>query len=351
MTKDELWMSRAIELARKGIYGAPPNPMVGAVLVCDDRIIGEGYHRRCGETHAEVNAFASVKEAKLLARAKMYVTLEPCAHYGHTPPCAKLIIEKGVKEVYVGTTDPFAKVNGAGIKMLREAGVKVVVGVLEEQCRELICHFLVNQLNDRPYVMLKWAQSADGYIDVKRDSGMPTRLSSARSSLRIHMLRLKYQAVMVGTKTALLDNPRLTARLVNGRQPLRIVLDRKGILPENLHIFDETAPTLIVGETDNPIRAKYASYQFMNMDFSQPIMRPLLSALKRFSIQALLVEGGTILLQSFLDEGLWDEIQVEHAGTVLHSGVKAPVIPAEYQAEREDALGSVFMHYRKQLIK
>ena len=339
-------MSRAIELARKGMYGAPPNPMVGAVLVCDDRIIGEGYHRKYGESHAEVNAFASVKEDKLLGRAKMYVTLEPCAHYGHTPPCAKLIIEKGVKEVYVGTTDPFAKVNGAGIRMLRESGVKVTIGVLESQCRDLICHFLVNQLNDRPYVMLKWAQSADGYIDIERESGTPTRLSTARSSLRIHMLRLKHQAVMVGTRTALLDNPQLTARLVDGRQPLRVILDRRGILPDSLRIFDGTSPTLIVGETDNEARAKRASYQFLQTDFSKPILRPLLSDLKRLNIQALLVEGGAMLLQSFLDEGLWDEIHVEHADAILHSGVKAPVIPNSFQAEREDALGSVFMHYR-----
>lgn len=342
-SEDELWMWRAVQLARNGVQGAPPNPMVGAVIVCDGRIIGEGYHRKCGEGHAEVNAFASVRDEKLLSRSRMYVTLEPCSHYGKTPPCAKLIIEKGVKEVYVGCVDPFAQVSGRGIRMLEDAGVKVTVGILENECKALNAHFFTNQLKHRPYVLLKWAQSADGKIDKARQGGTPARLSSSRSLLRVHGLRTRYQAIMVGTHTALLDNPRLTARLVDGPQPLRVVLDRKGCLPDTLHLFDGNVPTLVFGEKDDADRRK--TCQFCPLDYSAQIVPQMLSALQQRHIQALMVEGGAKLLQSFLDEGCWDEIQVEQSDVLLGDGVAAPVIPPAFSPVVENVLGTVFFHY------
>ena len=350
MTEDERWMNRAIQLARNGIYGAPPNPMVGAVIVCNGEIIGEGWHRKCGEGHAEVNAFASVRRADLLSKAKMYVTLEPCAHYGRTPPCAKLIIEKGIKEVCVGMVDPFTKVDGAGIRMMREAGIKVTVGIMQQECRKLISHFLVPQLCDRPFITLKWAQSKDGFIDAVRNGGTPVRLSTPRSLLRVHALRLQHQAIMIGTRTALLDNPRLTARLIDGPQPMRIVLDRHGNLPGSLHIFDDSAPTMVVGESDNLERAREKQYRFFKADFSKPILPAILSALKQTNIQALLVEGGATLLQHFLDGELWNEIHVEEAKLYLGTGVKAPQIAPSYMPSVEYALGSTFKHYMHPLF-
>lgn len=345
MTTDEIWMSRAIQLARKGVYGAPPNPLVGAVIVCDDRIIGEGYHRKCGEGHAEVNAFASVKREDLLVRAKMYVTLEPCSHYGRTPPCAKLIIDKGVKEVYIGCQDPFSKVDGKGIRMLREAGIKVTVGILEKPCKQLISHFLTQQFNDRPYVMLKWAQSNDGFIDRKRNDGQPAHLSTSRSLLRVHALRLQHQAIMVGTNTALLDNPRLNARLVTGPQPLRIVIDKNCRLPESLHLFDGTQQTLVVGHSDKHPLSQQKNYQFLQLENSENMLRQTLSYLKRQNIQSLLVEGGAKLLQSFIDQGLWDEIQVEQSAIELSDGIHAPIIPNAYPPTEEHSLGVTYQHY------
>ena len=346
MTEDERWMSRAIQLARNGIYGAPPNPIVGAVIVHEGRIIGEGWHRRCGEAHAEVNAFASVKRPDLLAHSKMYVTLEPCAHYGRTPPCARLIIEKGVRKVFVGVVDPFSEVDGEGIRMMREAGIDVTVGVLEKECRELVSHFLVCQLKNRPYVTLKWAQSQDGFVDFLRDGGTPVKLSTSRSLLRVHALRLRHQAIMIGTRTAIQDNPQLTARMMEGPQPLRVVLDRKGSLPSSLHIFDGFTPTLIVGESDNAVRAEQGKYVFHKADFSASVLGSLLPVLKKMDIQALLVEGGPTLLQSFLDEGLWDEAHVEHSPMILGSGVRAPHIAEHFTPCVEKALGAEFWHYR-----
>ena len=212
MTQDEKYISRCIQLAKNGQCNTPPNPMVGAVIVYQDRIIGEGYHIRCGEGHAEVNAIASVKDESLLRQSTLYVSLEPCSHYGKTPPCADLIIRKGIPRVVVGCTDPFPLVSGRGIQKLRDAGVEVKVGVLEQECKDLIRRFVTFNLKQRPYITLKWAQSADGFIDVLRQEGTPVKLSSPLTSMYVHKLRAEHQAILVGRKTALLDNPSLTVR-------------------------------------------------------------------------------------------------------------------------------------------
>lgn len=336
-------MQRCLQLARCGEAGAAPNPMVGAVVECDGRIIGEGFHRRCGGPHAEVNAIGSVREKHLLTRSTIYVSLEPCAHYGKTPPCADLIIQSGIRRVVVGCTDPFAKVNGLGIRKLREAGCEVTVGVLEKECRELNRRFFAFHEKHRPWITLKWAQSNDPIPflspkvrgadcsaaekgiysfpckgEVGRGSGEglesgPFIFSNSLTQTLVHRMRARHDAILVGTRTALLDNPSLTTRLWPGPSPLRITIDRHGVLPPDLRLKDGSTPTVIYGEES---------------------ISEILSDLYRRGIQSLLVEGGAKLLQSFIDEGLWDEAQTETAPVLLGKGVAAPVLQdAELQSE------------------
>ena len=302
MSGDIEFMRRCLQLARCGEAGAPPNPMVGAVVVCDGRIIGEGYHRCCGGPHAEVNAISSVKEKHLLSRSTIYVSLEPCAHYGKTPPCADLIVRSGIPRVVIGCTDPFAKVNGLGIKKLKDAGCEVLVGVLEDECRKLNRRFFTFHQKHRPWITLKWAQSEDGFI------GKDERviLSNALTQTLVHRLRARNGAILVGTRTALIDNPTLTTRYWTGPSPLRLTIDRHGILPPTLHLKDNSTPTVI---------------------YSHESIEEILADLYNRGIQSLIVEGGTKLLQSFIDAGLWDEARIETAPVRLGEGVKAPVLP------------------------
>ena len=320
MTNDEKYMMRCIQLAQNGKLGAAPNPMVGAVVVCDGRIIGEGYHAKCGEAHAEVNAINSVKDESLLHRSTLYVSLEPCAHYGKTPPCAKLIVSKGIPKVVIGCQDPFSKVAGKGIEILKQAGCEVVVGVLEKACQVLNKAFFTVQLKHRPFITLKWAQSADGFMDVERNDGEPVKLSSPLTQLIAHKRRAEHQAIIVGTQTARLDNPSLNVRDWCGPQPLRIVIDKNLTLPRHLHLFDGSQPTLVVTEKNETI----AGAMTLQVDFNQSILPQLMEELQRRNIQSLLVEGGSKLLQSFIDEGLWDEAYVEHCPQVLGHGILSP---------------------------
>ena len=282
---DEVFMRRAVWLARRGEAGVAPNPMVGAVVVCDGRIVGEGYHRRYGGAHAEVNAIAAVADRGVLGRSTIYVTLEPCSHWGKTPPCCDLIVASGLGRVVVGMSDPNPRVNGEGIRRMREAGIDVVTGVLEEECRELNPYFLSSQLRHRPYVTLKWAQTSDGVIGVR---GGRLRISSDFGMMLVHRLRTRCQAIMVGTDTAINDNPLLTARLWEGRTPLRVTIDRRGRLPEGLAMLE--------GET---------------VVYRGEILSEILLDLHKRGVQHLVVEGGAKLLQSFIDEGLWDMARVE----------------------------------------
>lgn len=335
MTEDEKYMTRCIQLAQCGRYHAAPNPMVGAVIVCDGRIIGEGYHIRCGGPHAEVNAVRSVhpKDKDLLQRATIYVSLEPCSHYGKTPPCADLIISCGIPRVVVGCVDPFSEVSGRGIQKLRDAGISVTVGVLEQECLALNRRFIVNHTEKRPYVILKWAQSSDRFIDRLRSSSQeePVVFSTSESSMLVHRQRAGVQAIMVGRRTALLDNPSLTVRHWPGDSPLRIVIDRDLSLPEELHLFDGTVPTLVFTAcTDVPVRQ---GVEFVTLDFKHPVLPQLLAELYARRVQSLLVEGGAALLQSFIDAGLWDEAHVETAPFALLEGVAAPVLPGDFCGE------------------
>jgi len=309
MNTNEKYMLRCIELARQGEQNAAPNPMVGAVIVHDDRIIGEGYHVRCGQAHAEVNAVNAVRPADrpLLRESTLYVSLEPCAHFGKTPPCAQLIIRTGIPRVVVGCQDPFAKVQGRGIQMLREAGVEVTTGVLEEACRELNKKFIVFHEKHRPYITLKWARSRDGFIDRWHDDEAeptpPVRLSTPRSQIAVHHLRARHKAILVGHNTLRTDRPRLTLRAWSGQNPQPVVLGR-------------------VAEGELP-----AGWQaFADID-------TLLESLHRQNLQSLLVEGGRQTLQSFIDTGLWDEAFEELSATDLDSGVPAPRMPLGVEKE------------------
>ena len=342
MTTDEKYIRRCIELASNGLCNAAPNPMVGAVIVHNGKIIGEGYHARCGEGHAEVNAIRSVKDESLLKESTIYVSLEPCSHYGKTPPCADLIISKGIPRVVVGCIDPFSQVSGRGIKKLRDAGIEVTVGVLEDECKNLIRRFVTFNTRKRPYITLKWAESADGFIDIIRENGSPVVLSTPITSMYVHKQRAEHKAILVGRKTALLDNPSLTTRNWYGANPLRLVIDRTLSLPSNLKLLDHTTPTLVFTEKEKAVEE---NLEYITLDFSKDILPQILTVLYERKIQSLLVEGGTTLLQSFIDTELWDETFVEHSAKVLGEGVKSPVIHKGTVMETEMRDGVCVSHY------
>ena len=351
MTTDERYMARCLQLAENGRFGAAPNPMVGAVIVHNGEIIGEGYHRQCGGPHAEVNAVRSVKDERLLRAATMYVSLEPCAHYGKTPPCADMIVEKGIPRVVIGCRDSFDQVDGKGIQKLREAGVEVVVGVLEKECLELNRAFFTYHGKKRPYITLKWAQSADGYIDRLRvaDNSLqpmmpPVRFSTDETAMRVHRLRALSDAILVGRRTAELDNPSLTTRMWPGRDPLRLVIDRRGELNAKLKLFDGTTKTVVFTEVIRDFGVLEEVEQVL-LDFSQDILPQMMEYLHASKVQRLLVEGGAVLLQRFVDSGLWDEAFVEEVPFPLGSGVKAPSIDKSCKKEEIESFGHQISHF------
>lgn len=322
---EDKYMARCISLARGGAGNVAPNPMVGAVIVHQGRIIGEGFHRKYGEAHAEVNAIASVGDEALLKESTIYVSLEPCSHYGKTPPCASLIIEKQIPRVVIGCPDPFPEVAGRGVKMLREAGIEVVTGVMEKEARELNRVFMTFQEKKRPYVYLKWAQSADGFLDLLRtDASLPAvALSSAETLRRVHYLRAHVSAIMVGTRTALLDNPSLTVRHWAGNSPVRVVLDRSLRIPSDYHLLDGCVKTLVFTAKE---AANRENVEYVTIDFSQPVLLRVLHELYMRRLDSLMVEGGAVLLNAFLEEDVWDEARIETAPVSLRTGVKAPDI-------------------------
>lgn len=335
MTKDEKYIARCIQLAKNGLCNAAPNPMVGAVIVHNDTIIGEGYHIRCGEAHAEVNAVRSVKDKSLLKESTIYVSLEPCSHHGKTPPCADLIINKGIPRVVVGCQDPFSLVAGRGIAKLREAGIEVKVGVLEEECRQLIRRFVTFNTLRRPFITLKWAESADGFIDLHRTEGHPYIFSSPLSSMLVHKRRAEHSAILVGRRTALLDNPSLTTRNWYGKNPVRMVIDKDLALPKHLALFDGSVRTLVFTQREDT--SNRPNVEHIRLDFKIDILPQIMEVLYKEKLQSLMVEGGSILLQSFIDAGCWDEAYIEQSDAHLKDGVKAPSFSPEY----------VFLTFRK----
>ncbi len=320
------YMRRCFELAQKGLGNVAPNPMVGAVIVHNGEIIGEGYHMQWGGPHAEVNAIASVTDQSLLKESTIYVSLEPCSHYGKTPPCAKLIIEKGIPEVVIANVDPFPEVSGRGIKMLQEAGIKVRSGLLEEEGWLLNKRFFTFHEKKRPFVILKWAQSEDGYIDHKRSNGTPAyHFSNDETNKICHQLRANESAILVGTNTALLDNPSLTVRHVTGKNPTRILIDQNLKVPIYYNLYNGEAPTLVFTEEK---ATSSANAEFVHIDFPNGKIRiqDLLHELYKRKLQSLIVEGGGALLNAFLQSNLWDEIQQETTRNLLmREGVQAPL--------------------------
>ncbi len=335
-------MRRALQLAALGRGTVSPNPLVGCVIVYEmpdstPRIIGEGWHRQYGGPHAEVNAVRSVKpeDEHLLPDATVYVTLEPCAHWGKTPPCADLLIEKRIKRVVICNEDPYPLVDGRGIGKLRAAGIDVEIGLLSDEGRYLNRRFFTSVEKQRPHIILKWAETADGFIagpGAVRRFGDAVKISGDLSHRLVHRWRAEEDAIMVGTNTARLDNPRLNVRLwptAAPANPVRVVIDKELTLPTDLHLFDGSQPTLVYHLTGE-VPPGEATYQQLRPD--QPFLPQLLTNLHERRIHSVLVEGGTMLLQSLIDAGLWDEMAVFKSPLVLGAGVAAPVIRGQWVA-------------------
>ncbi len=347
MTTDEQYMMRCLQLASNGKFGTAPNPMVGAVIVHEGKIIGEGYHCQCGGPHAEVNAIRAVKEESLLRESTIYVSLEPCAHYGKTPPCADLIVEKGIPHVVIGCRDSFDQVDGKGIQKLRKAGIEVTVGVLERECMNLNRAFFTFHTKKRPYITLKWAQSTDGYIDRERimgDGHKAFRFSTHETAIRVHRLRALNDAILIGRCTAELDNPSLTTRLWPGNNPLRLVIDRKGTLSRELELLDGAIETVVFTDVFRKFR-KVTNVTQVLLNPRQDTWLQIMHYLYERKVQRLLVEGGATLLQSIIDAGLWDEAFVEVAPVTLGNGVKAPRISDNYKKEQTRHFGHRIWHF------
>ncbi|HVU57303.1 MAG TPA: bifunctional diaminohydroxyphosphoribosylaminopyrimidine deaminase/5-amino-6-(5-phosphoribosylamino)uracil reductase RibD [Puia sp.] len=363
MNFPELYLYRCIELARLGAGHVAPNPMVGAVLVHGDRIIGEGYHQIYGQAHAEVNCIASVRaeDRPLIRESTIYVSLEPCAHFGKTPPCADLIIREGIPRVVVGCRDPFPEVDGKGIEKLRAAGVEVTVGMLEEECRELNARFFTFHTQHRPYIVLKWAQSMNGKIagigepgagghggglSVTGNGGKPERvlISNEYTNRLVHKWRNEEASILVGTNTVLVDDPSLTVRLWKGRNPVRLVMDRDLSLPERLRVFDGEARTIVFNELLHEQRGNPEYYQLAT---DSSLVHQLAMALYQLKIPSVLVEGGAAVLQSFIDEGYWDEARVITNETLqIEEGLSSPVLRGERLVRQERIFSDMISYYR-----
>jgi len=319
-------MNRCLGLARQGAGNVSPNPMVGCVIVHNDQIIGEGFHEKYGEVHAEVNAINALKNTGLLKESTLYVSLEPCAHFGLTPPCSDLIVENKIPHVVIGTIDSFAKVAGKGIERMIKAGINVQVGILEKECREINKRFFTFHEKKRPYIILKWAETTDGFIDFDRSKsefGEPSWITGEKALRRVHQMRAEEDAILVGTNTALKDNPSLTVRHCSGRNPIRLVIDNHLRLPENLNLFDGTVKTIVF----NSLKSEESgNIEFVKIDFNKRMISHILKILYQRKIQSLIVEGGKQLLDSFIEANLWDEAFRFIGKKLFTNGIKAPRI-------------------------
>ncbi|MFT3981555.1 MAG: bifunctional diaminohydroxyphosphoribosylaminopyrimidine deaminase/5-amino-6-(5-phosphoribosylamino)uracil reductase RibD [Ferruginibacter sp.] len=345
MKEHSIYMNRCLELAKLGAGNVAPNPMVGAVLVYHDRIIGEGYHRQYGGPHAEVNCIASVAEADrpLIASSTLYVSLEPCAHYGKTPPCADLIVQQRIPEVVIGCRDIFARVNGLGIRKLEEAGIQVITGVLEKECVELNKRFFCFHQRKRPFILLKWAQTADGFIAAENFKAI--KISNEITNRLVHKMRTEEAAIMVGFNTALHDNPSLTARSWPGKSPVRIVTDKILSLPAGAAVFNNDAPVIVVNQLKE---GQEGNIHYLQIVAGEEMLPVLMEKLYQRNIQSLLVEGGAQLLQSFFRGGLWDEaVRITNTGMQLGKGIPAPEITADAILTGERHMGTDTIQFFK----
>lgn len=336
-------MQRCLHLAQLGEGNVAPNPMVGAVLVHNEIIIGEGYHKRFGEAHAEVLCLQSVTPANqhLIKHATMYVSLEPCSHFGKTPPCADLIMQHKIPRVVIGCVDPFKDVAGRGIEKLRAAGIDVMVGVLEKECRSLNKRFVHFQEKQKPYIILKWAQTADGKI-AEQNYGR-VAISNEYTNRLVHRWRSQNMAILVGTNTALFDDPELTTRLWPGKNPVRIVLDKTGRLPASLNVFDGRQQTIVFYYTTHRQHPDVIYYQLKQ---NNNLVQQIVQALYEMKLQSVMIEGGAQLLQSFIDEGAWDEATVITNGEmVLEKGLAAPQLKQHHLVDVQTLFSDTIHFY------
>ena len=321
-------IKRCIQLAYNGLGTTYPNPMVGCVIVHDGKIIGEGWHQKAGEPHAEVRAIASVKDKSLLAGSTLYVSLEPCSHYGKTPPCADLIITHRIPRVVIGTTDPFAKVAGRGIEKLRAAGCEVIVGVMEKECRELNKRFFTFHEKKRPYIFLKWAETADGFIaPAHKDTLAPVWITDVYTRQEVHKMRSEEQAILVGVGTVLADNPSLDTHDWYGKNPLRVIIDPHLHSPKEFKVWNDLQPTLFITNKEKVSDKNYGvQTEIISIDFTHNVPQQICNLLYQRNIQSLIVEGGAYTLQQFINAGLYDEMRIYKSEVSFGEGVKAPQI-------------------------
>lgn len=354
MTTADFYIQRCLQIAKNGIGTSRPNPSVGAVIVIDDKIIGEGFTAPFGGNHAEVNAINAVVDKELLKKATLYVTLEPCSHFGKTPPCADLIVKHRLKKVVIGCLDSNPKVAGKGVERLKNAGIEVVTGVLEDECRKHHKRFFTHQEKKRPYIILKWAATKDGFIYPELDSGSDELdskslknkemlkqvqhkkliwISNSYSQQLVHKLRAKEHAILVGTNTVLVDNPKLNVRSWFGNNPVRIILDRTLKLSKKYHVFDGSVKSIILTEKEEESSRKNVIYEKIN--FSNNLAQEICDVLNKHQIQSLIVEGGTKTLQTFIDASLWDEALVFTGDIKFNKGIKAPELDAQISSSQK----------------
>ncbi len=342
MYLENLFIQRCLELALHGMGHVAPNPLVGCVIVHENKIIGEGFHKQFGQAHAEVNAIASVADKNLLSNSTLYVNLEPCSHHGKTPPCSELIIKHKIPHVVIGCTDTFSQVNGKGIAALKSAGIKVTFSILEAACRNLNKRFFTFHDKKRPYVILKWAQSKDGFIG-KNKLTPPLSISGDAAKILSHKWRSEEAAIMVGTNTALIDNPQLNTRLWKGKNPIRIVIDQRLKIPTGYHLLSGKQHTLIFNAIKNET---IGMTEYILIDFNDNIILSILEHLYQKHINSILIEGGSHLLSQFIDQNLWDETRIFSNEKYLNDGVKAPVFNFNAHATEDILTDRLNIFYR-----
>lgn len=327
MNIHEKYIRRCIELAKNGLGTTYPNPMVGSVIVYEGKIIGEGWHQKTGGPHAEVRALASVKDKSLLKKATLYVSLEPCSHFGKTPPCCDLIIANKIKNVVIGTVDPNEKVAGKGIKKLIAAGTNILVGFLENECNELNKRFFTFHKKKRPYIILKWAESQDGFLSPKKEENKerkPVWITNTYSRQLVHKWRSEEQAILVGTQTVIADNPKLNTRNWAGNNPIRVVLDQNRSIKKNSFVLDDSIKTILFTKSKTAVDKENTTFEIV--DFDQNIIPQILEVLHQNQIQSIIIEGGLKTLQSFIDQNIWDESRIFIGKTIFEEGTKAPFL-------------------------
>ena len=338
----EYYIKRCLEISKQGIGTTRPNPSVGAVLVVDDKIVGEGFTSPYGGNHAEVNAISSVKNDEDLKKATMYVTLEPCSHYGKTPPCADLIVKSGIKKVVIGCVDVNEVVAGRGVEGLKNAGCDVIVGVLENECKVHHKRFFTFYTKKRPYIILKWAQTLDGYIAPKyREKQTPVWITNKTSRQLVHKWRSEEHSILVGTTTVLDDNPSLDVRSWTGENPLRIVIDKDLKIPKELKVYDGSVKTIFINQK---VTTHNDNLFFEKINFSEPIAYQVCKVLFKHKVQSLIVEGGRKTIQTFIDENLWDEARVFSGSVAFNEGTMAPLLDLPF-INQENLMGDSLKTY------